>query len=125
LRTMYRALLLLLFATLALAGAEPPLNRRVAVAANTLGMQRYHAGELVGAAEQFKVAIDSDGSYVNAHYNLACVASRLGDSGTAVKQLVWLAGDSDPASRAKLSKAKSDPDLDYVSALPEVRDKLG
>lgn len=109
----------------ALAKVEPPLNRRVAVAANTLGMQRYRAGELLGAAEQFKVAIDSDNSYVNAHYNLACVASRLGDSATAVKELGWLAADADPASHAKLGKAKSDPDLDFVSALPGVRSQLG
>src|SRR3954471_23833474 len=123
---MYRVLIcLLVLGGAAQAKPEPPLNRRVAVAANTLGMQRYHAGELAGAAEQFKVAIDSDDSYVNAHYNLACVASRLGDTTTAVQQLGWLAGDGDPASRVKLGKAKSDPDLDYVSALPAVRDKLG
>jgi hypothetical protein len=121
---MYRVLLVIV----AVGGgalADPPLNRRVAAAANTLGMQRYHAGELVGAAEQFRVAIDSDGTYVNAHYNLACVASRLGDIATALKELAWLAEDSDPASKSKLVKAKTDPDLDYISVLPEARDRLG
>jgi len=115
----------MLVAGVAQARPEPPLARKLAIAANTLGMQRYHAGELVGAAEQFKVAIDSDATYVNAHYNLACVASRLGDATTAIKELGWLADDKDPASHAKLAKAKSDPDLDYVSALPAVRDRLG
>jgi hypothetical protein len=122
---MLRLLTLGLVSATALAKPEPPLNRKVAVAANTLGMQRYHAGEMAGAAEQFKVAIDSDASYVNAHYNLACVASRLGDGATAVRELGWLAADTDPASRGKLGKAKSDPDLDYVSALPNVRSQLG
>ena len=114
----------LVFAPAALAKTAE-LNRRVAMAANTLGMQRYHEGELLGAAEQFRVAIESDSSYVNAHYNLACVASRLGDSKTAIKELSWLAGEPDPARRTKLTKAKSDPDLDFVSALPEAREKLG
>jgi hypothetical protein len=122
---MYRFWLLLGLSTAALARPEVPVNRRLAAAANTLGMQRYHSGELLGAAEQFRVAIDSDKSYVQAHYNLACVASRLGDTTTAVAELGWLADDSDPASRSKLGKAKSDPDLDYVSALPDARDKLG
>jgi hypothetical protein len=122
---MSRFLICMLVAGAAHARPEPPLARKVAIAANTLGMQRYHAGELLGAAEQFKVAIDSDASYVQAHYNLACVAARLGDSTTAVKELGWLADDKDPASRVKLAKAKSDPDLDYVSGLPAVRDKLG
>src|SRR3954453_2926633 len=100
-----------------------PRPRRVAVAANTLGMQRYHAGELRGAAEQFKVAIDSDGSYVNAHYNLACVASRLGESATALKELSWLASNKE--AEAKLEKAHTDPDLDFISVLPDARAKLG
>ncbi len=113
-------------ASAASAKAEPPsLNRRIAVAANTLGMQRYRSGELVGAAEQFRVAIDSDQSYVNAHYNLACVASRMGDTATALKELSWLADGPDPQRRSKLSKAKRDPDLDFVSALPQAREKLG
>jgi hypothetical protein len=122
---MLRFLIWLALGGVAWAKPEPPLARKVAIAANTLGMQRYHAGELIGAAEQFKVAIDSDATYPQAHYNLACVASRLGDATTAVNELGWLAGDGDPASRAKLAKAKTDPDLDYVSALPAVRDKLG
>jgi hypothetical protein len=111
--------------TVALAKPDAALNRRIAIAANSLGMQRYHSGELLGAAEQFRVAIDSDGEYVNAHYNLACVASRLGDKTTALKELSWLADDGDAQRKAKLAKAKSDPDLDFVSALPEAREKLG
>jgi hypothetical protein len=121
---MYRILCLWMGLSAA-ALAEPSLNRRVAAAANTLGMQRYRAGELRGAAEQFRVAIDSDASYVVAHYNLACVASRVGDTTTALKELAWLAEDKDPTSRAKLEKAKSDPDLDYLSALPAARELLG
>jgi hypothetical protein len=122
---MYRFVCLFLVLGGAREAAEPSLNRKVAVAANTLGMQRYRAGELRGAAEQFRVAIDSDASYVVAHYNLACVASRVGDTSTALKELTWLSEDKDPMSRAKLEKAKSDPDLDYVSSLPAARELLG
>jgi hypothetical protein len=120
---MRLVLSVLLFALPASAKEAAALNRQVAIAANTLGMQRYHAGELRGAAEQFRVAIDSDSSYVNAHYNLACVASRLGDSKTALKELAWLAENKD--GHIKLSKARVDPDLDFVSVLPEAREKLG
>jgi hypothetical protein len=118
-------LVIFLSSAAALAKPDAALNRRVAIAANSLGMQRYRSGELVGAAEQFKVAIDSDGEYVNAHYNLACVASRLGDSATALRELSWIADDGDGLRKAKLAKAKTDPDLDFVSALPEAREKLG
>jgi hypothetical protein len=101
-----------------------PTNRRAAAAANTAGMQHYRSGEFSLAAEQFRAALKADESYVNAHYNLACVASRMGDAATAISELGWLSAQSDSASRAKLAKAKSDPDLDYVSAFPKAREKL-
>jgi hypothetical protein len=125
-----RRFALAVFLVSSMAQAKPPapspaLNRQVAVAANTLGMQRYRTGDVRGAAEQFRVAIESDDSYVNAHYNLACVASRMGDPSTALKELSWLSGEPDPLKHTKLEKAKTDPDLDFVSALPQAREQLG
>jgi hypothetical protein len=120
---MFHALLFAALFPTASSANEP--QRRVAMAANSLGMQRYRAGEMSGAAEQFRVAIDFDGSYVVAHYNLACVAARLGDTKTSLRELHWLADSKDPIARAKLQKAASDPDLDTVSTLPEVRTLLG
>jgi hypothetical protein len=88
-------------------------------------MKRYRAGELVGAAEQFHVAIDADPRYIVSHYNLACVASLLGDAKTAVAELRWLDEPSDSQRWTKLAKAAADPDLDFVSPVPAVRQLLG
>jgi hypothetical protein len=101
--------------------AKAAAAHRVAATANTLGMQRYRAGDLERAALQFRVAVELDPTYVNAHYNLACVASRLGDPETALVELRWLKASTDPVARQKLAKAEIDPDLDFVSSLPEVR----
>jgi hypothetical protein len=96
-----------------------------AVSANTLGMKRYQAGELARAAENFRDAIAADPQYAQARYNLACVASRLRDVKTAVAQLGWLAKSDDAVAKAKMAKATRDPDLDFVSALPAVRQLFG
>jgi hypothetical protein len=100
-------------------------HNHAAVSANTRGMLRYHRGDLARAAEQFRDAIRLDPTYVNAHYNLACVASRLRDVTTAVRELRWLADDTNPEGNAKLDKSASDPDLDFISTLPAVRERLG
>jgi hypothetical protein len=97
-------------------------HNHAAVSANTRGMLRYHRGDLARAAEQFRDAIRLDPTYVNAHYNLACVASRLRDVTTAVRELRWLADDTNPEGNAKLDKSASDPDLDFISTLPAVRE---
>jgi hypothetical protein len=102
----------------------PPV-RRAAATANNLGMKHYRAGELSAAAEQFRSAIRLDGSYVNAHYNLACVASRLGDVETALIELGWLDEPEDPQRWKKLTRAAGDADIDFVSAVPKVRELLG
>src|SRR5262245_6096961 len=108
-----RLIACLLFAVSAAAAPRGP-----AVQANTLGMRRYQAGQLARAAENFRDAIAADPSYTLAHYNLACVASRLRDVKTALEELSWLAASKDPIARQKLAKASRDPDLDFVSALP-------
>jgi hypothetical protein len=109
-------------------GAAAPVSaarHRQAVEANKAGLRLYKLGQLQRAEFRFQAAIARDPAYVKAHYNLACVASRLRETRVAVEQLEWLAASTDPVARAKLQKALVDPDLDLVSALPEVRAKLG
>lgn len=92
------------------------------MAANTAGWRYYRAGQLPRAELYFSDAVTIDPDYALAHYNLACVASRLRDIGTAVHELRWLAESTDPVAKEKRAKAAGDADLDFVSALPEVRD---
>lgn len=97
---------------------------RRAVAANTQGWRYFNAGQLPRAALRFRDAIGLDPDYVLAHYNLACVSSRLREAAVAVDELRWLAASADPLAKAKLDKGASDPDLDFVSALPGARELL-
>jgi len=106
-------------------GEAAPPGRRRAMQANTLGMHRYQEGQLARAAEQFRDALASDPEYAIAHYNLACVASRLRDVKTAIRELGWLERSKDPVAVKKLAKAAVDPDLDFISVLPEARRMLG
>ena len=106
-------------------GAVPPPRHRLAVAANTAGLRFYRAGQLPRAALRFRDATQLDPDYALAHYNLACAASRLRDVSTAVGELRWLAASRDEVAQAKLAKAAVDADLDFVSALPAVREILG
>ncbi|HXU68920.1 MAG TPA: hypothetical protein VN947_06300 [Polyangia bacterium] len=94
------------------------------MAANTAGWRYYRAGQLPRAELHFSDAVALDPEYALAHYNLACVASRLRDVVTAIRELRWLAASADPVAKEKRAKAASDADLDFVSALPEVRDLL-
>jgi hypothetical protein len=108
------------------ASAKPvsPARHRQAIEANKTGLRLYKLGQLQRAEFRFQAAIARDPDYVKAHYNLACVASRLRETRVAVEQIEWLAASADPLARAKLQKALDDPDLDLVSSLPEVRARL-
>ena len=99
-------------------------THRRAVNANTQGWRYFNAGQLPRAAMRFRDALALDPDYVLAHYNLACVSSRLREAAVALDELRWLAASSDPLAKVKLDKGASDPDLDFVSALPAARELL-
>jgi hypothetical protein len=101
-----------------------PSQHRRAMAANTAGWRYYRAGQLPRAELYFSDAVALDPDYALAHYNLACVASRLRDVRTSVRELRWLAASADPVAKAKRAKAAGDADLDFVSTVPEARDLL-
>jgi len=109
----------------AFADEVSPQRHTLAVAANTQGLRFYKSGQLPRAALRFRDATLLDPDYVLAHYNLACMASRLRDVTTVVAELAWLRASSDPLAAAKLDKARSDEDLDFASSLPTVRAMLG
>ena len=106
------------------AAAVAPARHRQAVVANTQGWRYFNAGQLPRAAMRFRDALALDPHYVLAHYNLACVSSRLREAAVAIDELRWLAASSDPLAKSKLDKGASDPDLDFVSALPGARELL-
>jgi hypothetical protein len=117
----------LLSTTAARAQPAKPVSaarHRQAIAANTAGLRLYKNGQLQRAEFRFRDAVALDPSYALPHYNLACVASLLRESRVAVEQLAWLKASPDRIARAKLEKALVDPDLDFASALPEVRATL-
>jgi hypothetical protein len=104
-----------------------PLHRRkLAIAANTAGFRFHRAAQLPRAAMRFRDATLLDPDYALAHFNLACAASRLRDVSTMVAELSWLATAApvDPVAQARMRKAAVDPDLDFASALPKVRELL-
>jgi HEAT repeat protein len=118
-----RPLLLVAIAALpALAIADPAPAAR---AANTSGMRLYKAKRYADAIQELTRAIALDPSYVNARYNLACTHALLGHRDAAVAQLEWLQHSSDPAARAKLDKARNDPDLAQLRDDAGVRRLLG
>jgi len=118
--------ILVLLITSAVARAEPvsPQRHALAVAANIEGLRFYRANQLPRAALRFRDATLLEPDYVLAHYNLACMASRLRDVATVVAELKWLRASADALAATKLDKAKSDPDLDFASSLPAVRTLL-
>jgi hypothetical protein len=105
--------------------AVSPQRHALALAANTQGLRFYRAHQLPRAAMRFRDATLLDPAYALAHYNLACMASRLRDLATLVAELAWLHASTDPIAAAKLDKARSDADLDFASSLPTVRALLG
>lgn len=106
--------------------AGAPTPAAVAKVANARGMKRYRAKDFASAAAAFSEAIKADDSLVVAHYNLACVASLQHDTTTALLQLEWLAASADPAAKARLDKARVDPDLTFVrESAPRARALVG
>ncbi|MGZ3428749.1 MAG: hypothetical protein ACXVCV_18980, partial [Polyangia bacterium] len=105
--------------------AVTPQRHALAIAANTQGLRFYRANQLPRAAMRFRDATLLDPAYALAHYNLACMASRLRGLGTLVAELAWLHASADPVAVAKLEKARIDPDLDFASSLPTARALLG
>ncbi len=130
-----RAPLPLILGLLALAGSAraqatadevvSPQRHALAVAANSQGLRFYRQKQIPRAALRFRDATLLDPGYALAHYNLACMASRLRDVDTVLRELGWLRASSDPIAAAKLDKARSDADLDFASSLPAVRPLLG
>ncbi len=108
-------------------GARTVARRAATLArrANARGMKAYRAKDYPGAAKQFEEAIAADSGFVNGHYNRACVAGLQDDKQTALRELKWLAASPDPAAKAKLKKAATDPDLRSLSGDPEVKALLG
>jgi hypothetical protein len=120
-RVLLAGALLLCLRGVVVAAPVSAARHRQAITANTAGLRFFRAGQLPRAALRFRDAIALDPDYVLAHYNLACVASRLRETSTAVAELKWLAASTDPVAKAKLDKALVDRDLDFVSALPTAR----
>jgi tetratricopeptide (TPR) repeat protein len=96
----------------AIARADAPRAR----AANTRGYALHKQKKYKEAAVEYRKAIAEDPSYLLAHYNLACVASLLADSETALRQLAWVADRAawDPAARSAAEKARTDRDLEWL-----------
>jgi hypothetical protein len=94
-------------------------DKKEAISANDAGMKRYRARQWAAAASDFRNSIAHDPGHVQAHYNLACVASLQHQKGAALAELRWLATSNDPEAAVKLGKGKTDPDLAFIAADPE------
>jgi hypothetical protein len=85
-------------------------------AANQRGMGFMRQKKWTAAEAEFKKAIAEDPASVNAHYNLACAASRAHDADTALWELAWV-GDRAAwvdAAKAAAKKAPDDDDLAWA-----------
>jgi hypothetical protein len=119
------ALALVASGSLAVAAPAPAARHRQAVTVNTGGLRLMKTGQTARAAQHFRDAIALDPDYALAHYNLACASSILRDVPAAVAELEWLASRGDDAvAKARIDKAQTDADLDFVSVLPRVRTLL-
>ena len=87
---------------------------------NTRGMRKFRARDWVGAAADFRAAIDISPDHVKAHYNLACLAAITGDRDTALAQLRWLAASDLAEAGQRIAKARTDPDMTFIRDDPEV-----
>lgn len=98
------------------APASATRDPEAAKAANTRGMQLHTAKKYKEAMAEFEKAIAADDSFVLAHYNLACAASRAEDQAVASKQLEWVASAAlwDKFAAQAAAKAATDPDLEWM-----------
>jgi hypothetical protein len=116
------ALLALLTCGTVAAKPVPAARHRQAMTVNTAGLRLLKSGQTARAAQHFRDAIALDPDYALARYNLACASSVLRDVPVAVASLEWLAArGEDPVAKARMEKALTDPDLDFVSVVPRVR----
>jgi hypothetical protein len=94
--------------------------------ANSRGMALYRKKDYKGAAGEFKRAVASYEGYVQARYNLACVAALTGDQATARVELLWLNNRAlfDPVAKEKFAKATKDPDLASLRQDPQLESEL-
>jgi tetratricopeptide repeat protein len=85
-------------------------------AANQRGMALLRQKKWQAAEAEFKKAIAEDPTSVNAHYNLACAASRAHDADTAIWELAWVGDRAAWVDQAKAAakKAASDDDLAWA-----------
>jgi hypothetical protein len=100
-------------------------DRDAARKANADGMAALLKGRADAAAGAFHTAIAADSSFVLPHYNLASIASIVGDVPVVRRELAWLAASRDQGARTALDRAKTDPDLDFASVDPQVRKLIG
>jgi hypothetical protein len=100
-------------------------DRAAAKKLNGEGMSAYRKKAWSDAVDKYRAAIAADPEFVTAHYNLACALSLAGEVEPAMVELRWLAASSDAEAKAKIKKALTDPDLDFVSTLPEFRKLVG
>jgi thioredoxin-like negative regulator of GroEL len=87
-------------------------------------MRKFRARDWVGAAADFRAAIEASPDHVKAHYNLACLAAITGDRETALAQLRWLAASDLAEAGQRIAKARTDPDMSFIRDDPEVQDIL-
>jgi tetratricopeptide (TPR) repeat protein len=109
----------------ATAGHAEAGDAKKAKALNAKGMKLYQKKKYEAAQKMFADAVAADPDMVIPHYNLASVAAIQDDVAAVVEQLTWLGASTDPAAKARLVKAKSDPDFQAVAGEPKVREMLG
>ena len=85
------------------------------IAYNNIGVTYLHQERYGKAEANFKAALKRDPGYVDALYNLACVATRQGRSGEAVNYLRSAAGINPEAA----SWAADDQDFETLKGNPE------
>jgi hypothetical protein len=100
-------------------------DRAAAFDANKRGMKAYKSKDWATASREFRAAIAADDSFFQARYNLACVLALAGEKRGALDELKALAKSSDPLAKAKLDKARSDPDFASLRADPEAQSLVG
>ena len=88
------------------------------IAYNNIGVTYLHQERYGKAEANFKAALKRDPEYVDALYNLACVATRQGRPGEAVNYLRSAAGINPEAA----SWAADDQDFETLKGNPEFDD---